>query len=317
MKWDEDQYKQKQASTINIDNAAKKLNELAGPGSKTAVGALLNRFGESQKPEGERILYDPYAIYFINPAILEWEARNPEEAKALREQRELFVPGLKNSIVARARYFEDYIKRSIEEGLEQLAILGAGYDSRAYRIEGLKKIKVFEVDHPTTQIVKKEKIKEIFGHLPNYVTYVPVDFAAGDLGQKLLEMRYDRSRKTLFLMEGLLYYIQPIAVDEILSFIVKNSDKGSTILFDYFPQSVVDGTSKLEVGRNIHDGLAQSEEPLQFGIEEGAVEIFLAQRGFSKIRNVTSDDYKKAYFHGINEERPVCSLLYLAHAVVE
>jgi O-methyltransferase involved in polyketide biosynthesis len=58
-------------------------------------------------------------------------------------------------------------------------------------------------------------------------------------------------------------------------------------------------------------------ELLQFGIEEGEVETFLAQRGFSKIHNVTSDDYKRAYFHGINEGRPVCSLLYFAHAVVE
>ena len=92
------------------DEAAKKLNEIAGPGSKTAIGTLLNRFGESQRPEGERIFYDPYAIYFINPAILEWKVRNPDEAKALREQREQLVPGLKNSIVARARYFDDFVK---------------------------------------------------------------------------------------------------------------------------------------------------------------------------------------------------------------
>ena len=307
-----------QEATTNTysDEAAKKLNEIAGPCSRTAMGALLNRLGESQKPEGERICYDPFAVNFIDPSLLEWEAHNPDEAKALREQRERLVPGLKNSIIARVRYFDDFVQKSIDDGLEQMVILGAGYDSRAYRLERLRKIRIFEIDHPATQIVKIEKIKKIFGDLPDHVAYIPVDFAAEDLGRKLLETRYDRSQKTLFLMEGLLYYLSPIVVDGILSFIVKNSGKGSVILFDYFPQSVVDGSCNLELGRNIHNGLAQIGEPLQFGIEEGTVERFLAERGFSKIQNVTSDDYKRAYFLGVNESRAVCSLMSFVHAVV-
>jgi methyltransferase (TIGR00027 family) len=308
---------QEPTSLTYSDEAAKKLNEIAGPGSRTAMGALLNRFGESQKPEGERICYDPCAVHFIDPSILEWEARNSIEAKALREQRERLVPGLKNSIIARVRYFDDFVQKSIDEGLEQMVILGAGYDSRAYRFEGLKKIRTFEIDHPATQIVKIEKIKKIFGDLPDHVAYIPIDFAAEDLGRKLLETRYDRSQRTLFLMEGLLYYIPPIVVDGIMSFIVKNSGKGSIILFDYFPQSVVDGSCSLEVGRNIHNGLAQIGEPLQFGIEDGTVERFLAERGFSKIKNVTSEDYMMAYFHGVNEGQAVCSLMSFVHAVVE
>ena len=198
-----------------------------------------------------------------------------------------------------------------------MVILGAGYDSRAYRIEGLKKMNVFEGDHPATQAVKMEKIKEIFGGLPDHVVYVPVDLGAEDLGQRLREMGYDRSLKTLFLMEGLLYYLPSKAVDEILSFIVKNSGRGSSILFDYYPQSVVDGNSPLEAGRNVWNHVSQLGEPFLFGIEEGTVEAFLVKRGFSQVRNVTSEDYKKAYFYGINENRAVFSLLSFAHAVIE
>src|SRR5271157_4807433 len=123
----------------------------------------------------------------------------------------------------------------------------------------------------------------------------------------LLESVYNRSQKTLFVMEGLIMYIPPKAVDDILSFIVKNSGKGSSILFDYFLQSVVDGTSELDAAKNIRDYAIQQGEPLQFGIKEGGLETFLAQRGFCRIQDVTSEDYKKAYFHGINEERAVYS----------
>ena len=149
------------------------------------------------------------------------------------------------------RYFDDFTEKSITDGIEQLIILGAGYDTRAYRIEGLKNIKVFEVDHPNTQSFKIQKIKEAFGSIPDHVVYVPVDFEKETFGQKLFDERYNSSKKTLFIMEGLSMYIPPKAVAETLLFIVGNSCNGSAVIFDYYPESVVDGTCKLEIGKNI------------------------------------------------------------------
>lgn len=110
-------------------------------------------------------------------------------------------------------------------------------------------------------------------------------------------------------------YIPPKAVVEVFSFIVENSGKGSAVIFDYYLESVVDGTCKLKIGKNIRNHLIQLGEPLQFGIDEDEIEDFLTQFGFSNIKNVTSEDYKRAYFHGKNENREVCSLLYFAHAL--
>jgi len=305
----------KNAKKEFVETANKLFLEKAGSSSKTAEGIATLRFHESQKPEGERICYDPYAVHFISPEMLEWIARNPDKARARWEQRERILPGIDNSVIARVRYFDEFVKKSINEGLEQLVILGAGYDSRAYRIEGLTKIRVFEVDHPAMQAVKIEKIKKIFDCLPDHVTYIPADLGRDDFGEKLLEMGYSQSKKTLFLMEGLLYYLPPEIVNKILSFISKNSGKGSAITFDYYPPSVVDGSCELEAGRNLYNQLAQYGEPLRFGIND--VEAFLASRGFSQIRNVTSEDYKRAYFHGVNESRTVSILLNFVHAVIE
>ncbi len=101
------------------------------------------------------------------------------------------------------------------------------------------KMKVFEVDHPSAQIVKTDKMKKIFGSLPDRVAYVPVDIGIDDLGQKLVEKGVDKSKKTLFILEGVIFYIPQKMVDYILSFIVMNSGKNSTILFDYLPKYVV------------------------------------------------------------------------------
>ena len=285
--------------------------------SKTAETLAMVRASESKRLEDERICYDPFAIHFVSRAVLEFAARNPEKFKAFVAENERLVPGAGNSCVARVRYIDDVVKSSLAEGLEQLVIFGAGYDTRAYRIDELKKVRVFEVDHPVTQRSKVEKVREIFGSLSDNVTYVPVDLEVDDPGLRLVDNGYDRARKTLFVMEGLLMYLSPAIVDEILSFIVHNSRKGSAIIFDYIPRSVIDGTCELEAGKNWQKGVTDVGEPFLFGIEPGTLEAFLVRRGFTKARNMTSEDYKKAYFRGKNADRTVNSLLSFAYAVVE
>lgn len=93
---------------------------------------------------------------------------------------------------------------------------------------------------------------------------------------------------------------------------VRNSAKGSRILFDYYPQSVVDGDCELEVGRNLHGHLAQLGEPLLFGIQEGAAETFLASRGFSEVREVTSRDFERTYFLGVTRAGK-CAACFTLH----
>lgn len=288
-----------------------------GP-SEMAERIALIRVGESRRPENERICYDPYAIRFISPEILEFAARNPKKYKAEIERLEKLFPGLANSAVARVRYFDDVIKASAADGLEQLVILGAGYDTRAYRIKELKNIKVFEVDHPDTQQIKVEKIKEIFGSLPGHVSYVPLDLEFDKLGQSLAEGGYNRTGKTLFAMEGLLMYLQSETVDEILSFVVQNSGKASAIIFDYGTlRSTSSEDSTSEASKNIRNYTQQRKEHIKFGIKDGMIETFLSERGFSKVQNMTSEDYKKAYFQGKNKDRVVSSLLSFVYAVVK
>jgi len=102
---------------------------------------LFNRFEESLKTLGERICNDQYAAYFIDKKLMDW-ALHPDKVIAMRDENERRNPGFLNSISARVRYFDDFTQRSLERGIEQLVILGAGYDPRAYKIEGLKQIRI-------------------------------------------------------------------------------------------------------------------------------------------------------------------------------
>lgn len=227
------------------------------------------------------------------------------------------LPGLFGCTVCRTRYIDEYLKACRDGGMEQLVILGAGYDSRAYRFDKLKKgIKVFEVDHPLTQRLKIDKVKKILGRLPDHVVYVSIDFDKEQLDKRLFESGYDKTLKTLFIWENVTMYITAEAVDNTLAFVAKNSGEGSSILFNYMFRSVVEGTCELDYAkkiRKLHEGLGS----LKFGIEEGTIEPFLSVRGFHQVKNVTGQFFKDTYLKGINRNRKVCCLCGFATATVE
>jgi methyltransferase (TIGR00027 family) len=270
-----------------------------------------------RRPEGERICHDPLARYFLS-SFYRTLGRLPSLARAYRWLRERRCPGLRGGILARTRFIDERLAACLGEGLTQLVILGAGYDSRAYRTEGVRAgVRVFEVDHPATQQVKIARLRALFGSLPDHVTFVPVDFCTDDLAGRLLEEGYDRRRKTLFVWEGVTYYIPAAAVDDTLSFVASSSGPGSSIVFDCFPRAVADGTSTLKEARGMHRFLRRHGEPLLFGLDPEEIEPFLRARGFGRVEIMSPTACKEAWFHGVNADMHVSEMFRFVHAYRE
>lgn len=289
-----------------------------GKPSQTAEIQAMRRAIESTKPEDERICYDPYAQHFLSTRY-RIIGKSHFLASALHwylyERR---LPGFFGFTVARVRYMDDYSESCVKDGIKQLVILGAGYDSRAYRIEGLKgRVMVFEVDHTATQRVKEEKIKKIFGSLPDDVVYVAIDFDKERLDKRLFESGYDRNVKTLFIWEGVTPFLTAEAVDETLAFVVNNSGKESSIVFDYLVRSDEYTPSEQRLIGKLTGLHSQMGELLKFSIQRSAVEEFLSKRGFNRVVNATIDDLKDLYFRGKNERRRVFAPVAIVHATVK
>jgi methyltransferase (TIGR00027 family) len=204
--------------------------------------------------------------------------------------------------MARDRYIDDILQEFLNEGLQQLVILGAGYDSRAYHFE-LAGVKTFEVDHPATQADKLSKLRTIFEKLPEHVTYVPIDFNTQTLEERLLDSGFDPKRKTLFIWQGVTMCLTSDAVNSTLSFVVNRSGEGSAIVFDYVYRSVLEGIQKHGEISGMRRYRFMTGERLTFGIPEGTVETFLKERGFRQVKDVNVDDLKAAYFTGKNSGR--------------
>lgn len=274
--------------------------------SFTAKGIATLRAVESAKPENQRLFYDPYAKLFAG-RMLFWLSKLVMDTGYAGKRG----PGVPEFIAARVRYIDDYLLACVKEDLQQLVILGAGYDSRAYRFAGiLSGVKVFEVDHPASLKDKREKLNK-YDVDYRHVVYVPVDFNTDSLGERLEQHGYSAQNKTLFIWEGVTYYLESQAVDATLSFIAGNSGKGSSVIFDYTYTWVISGDCRRGEIIRMKRYRRLTNEGFIFGIEEGKISEFLKARGFSEVVNAGSEDFKRMYYGDSNKEvAPVYSIVH-------
>jgi methyltransferase (TIGR00027 family) len=275
----------------------------------------LSRALESRKPPQQRICFDPFAEGFLSPAY-----KLPLLAQSLRDGAEKLIErlfaGHHYYVIARTRYFDEFLRRQLQANPQQLVILGAGYDSRPYRFaDHLENVAVFEVDHPATSAAKQAKLQRLLGTLPGNVKFVPVDFNVEKLADKLRQGGYAEGRKSIFLWEGVTPYLTAEAVDEVLRFIVSSGGSGSVVLFDYVVKSVLDGTCGMRGAREEFGKMSRSAEPFTFGIVDGGAEPFLEARGFRKVVDVGSSELKAEFFGG-NQDAYVKPWWRMVHAAV-
>jgi len=119
---------------------------------------------------------------------------------------------------------------------------------------------------------------------------------------------YVPSEKTLFIWEGVTYYLEKESVRQTLQFVVENSGSGSKLAFDYYPPEIVDGTTKDRLGKSMYELVKKIGEPYKFGINVEDIDGFLGEHHFSHIQKYSSKDIRNLYFHRDNKKRKVSDL---------
>jgi methyltransferase (TIGR00027 family) len=159
-------------------------------------------------------------------------------------------------------------------------------------------------------------MKSILGNLPGHVRYVPVVLGVDSLAQKLLESGYNRALRTLFVVEGLLMYIPPPAVDGLLSFMASSAGPGSSLVADVFDKSVVDGSSPLREAQVLRQFVESEGAPLQFGIRVDDIADFFKQSGFSEARLESASNCKQKFFPEASQDRKVSPMFHFVKAML-
>ena len=174
-----------------------------------------------------------------------------------RLTRKLFdrlVPGAVAYFNARTRHFDAIVSQQIDAGIDQLVVLGAGFDSRAMRFDArLGDVRVFEVDVADVLALKLRHLAATGRELPPRVVQVAIDFSTEPLG-KLSAYGFRSDVRTLFLWEGVAMYLRDEDVSGVLQFVRDHSRPGSTLAFDYVTARSSTGTTRATEPANSRGG---------------------------------------------------------------
>jgi methyltransferase (TIGR00027 family) len=269
-----------------------------GRASRTAEHNALFRALESCLPEDRRLFRDPFAA-----AALTWPlslvarlAKVPGLRRGILGIIDRRWPGVRTSLAARTRLIDDAIVRTLDEPIEQIVILGAGFDSRAYRLPGLGRRPVFEVDHPDTQVAKRAALARVLADVPGNVRFVATDFTRSDLEARMRAAGYRESVRTLVLWEGVTNYLTEDAVDATLGWCTRAAP-GSLVLFTYVHRDVLTRPHVFAGIDQLFAALERAGERFTFGLEPDELPGFLARRGLRLESDVGCAEYRERYYH--------------------
>ena len=156
----------------------------------TAFGVGTLRALEGRNPQGVRLFDDPVAERLLTgfPALV--VGNRPLRAAFVRLM-DLAAPGFFGLVVCRTRVIDDACRDALAEGAAQVVILGAGMDTRPYRMDEMRMARIWELDLPAVQAAKKSAITRALRHLPTDVHYVPADLATQRVADVLADNGFD------------------------------------------------------------------------------------------------------------------------------
>lgn len=265
--------------------------------SETALFAALRRTLANKEFGDEKFGPDHLAEYFLPPHFRFFLKFKKIQANTKEKLNEA-LPGLTEYMIARTAYFDGLFVDTLKKDFPQIVLLGIGYDTRAYRFAELNKgTKIFELDIAPTQNQKKIYLKKARIEIPKNVKFVSIDFNKEFLGDVLEKAGFEGQEKTLFIWEGVTYYLDAESVDATLNFVSKSSHPESIIAFDYTlsvsEENLANYYGVKEFAQTMREHHAAEE--LTFSIREGEIELFLEGRNLKMLEHLDNQEIEKKF----------------------
>jgi methyltransferase (TIGR00027 family) len=200
--------------------------------------------------------------------------------------------GLVEHLRIRTRAIDEALIEATAGGVRQVVVLGAGLDARAWRMDELAATTVFEVDHPSTQALKKKRI----GDAPlraRAIELVGVDFERDDLEACLARAGHDAAAPTFWIWEGVTPYLTPAAIEATIAIAARRSAPESVLAMTY-------GTPRLAsvprpMKRVVGPAFRILGEPLRGLMPIERAHELVREHGFAVIRDESIADLARRY----------------------
>ena len=271
--------------------------------SRTALMIARQRAAHQVLDHGS-ILHDPFAMTILREDekdVLQFANQHP-----LASIGRLFTS-------ARTRIAEDALSGAVERGVRQIVILGAGLDTFALRNpHGTRKIVIYEVDHPTTQAWKVERMAEAQIALPPWLIFVPVDFEQDDLGDTLVAAGFQQNSPAFFTWLGVVPYLTQEAIDSTLGYI--SSIQNSEVVFDYLEPADAFSEELRQLEKARDEQLKKLGEHSVSRFEPSGMAAILRSHGFRGIEDINFQQIRSRFGHAVQGLAPGQAGLHVVHA---
>ncbi|MCP4020723.1 MAG: SAM-dependent methyltransferase, partial [Desulfobacteraceae bacterium] len=265
--------------------------------SQTALMAAIYRASANKEYNNGKLGPDFLAQFFIPPHVRFFIKFQFIRTRGIKKS-DRRTPGIWEYMLARTAFFDDVFQDALKKKIPQIVLLGAGYDTRAYRYANLNTdSQIIELDIATTQqrkirCLKKEKID-----IPDQVTYAPINFNTQSLLTVLQSTGYDRQKPSVFLWEGVTYYLEPDAIDATFKLIGQSAHPQSCIAFDYAVSVTKENIETLYGLKKFTEiwKKYRKQEPFKFSIDEGKIELFLEKRGLKLLKHLDNRQIENKY----------------------
>jgi methyltransferase (TIGR00027 family) len=258
--------------------------------SGTAFGTLYMRVVHQLLDAQPLILLDPPAMTLLG------EDKVKEIKKNHKHHRTLEARALRTHVVLRSRFAEDRLAEAVERGVTQYVILGAGFDTFAFRQpEWARNLKIFEIDQPASQAQKHSRLADAGMAIPSNLHFVEIDFERESLHDGLSRHEVSMTEPTFFSWLGVTMYLQEEATDAVLKTIAQFPSKSEVVFTFTQPPDSLSG-----VESKFHSMLSKvvnnSGEPFVSFFTPDAIENKLREIGFKNIAVLSNEEAGKRYF---------------------
>lgn len=260
-----------------VDVANRRLDRTA---SLTAQLNAAQRAAETLRPAARRLLDDPYSRHFVEHPALRAILAHPRSADAALRVVDRVWGGLHAHVALRVRYADDACQAAIDAGIDQLVLLGAGFDTTSLR-RATASVTVFEVDAPTTQAHKRPVVERLSAARHSRQTvWVPCDFEQDGLCERLLDSGFDPARPSLVIWLGVTPYLTRAAIDATLGDLAEICAPGSRLIVDYICAGVVASQTPWKSAGRVARMVARRGEPYRSDFTESGLNEMLSAHDF-------------------------------------
>ncbi len=301
--------------------------------NKSSVTALITAYGRAYHSinESPKIFDDFLAKQMITEEEYEGISNNlsgginfcvPDKAELCKDKEAALKMVIQNQIapisLSRSRYTEEMLKTAVKFGVKQYVILGAGFDTFAFRNkELLNSIEIFELDFPATQELKLNRIKRAGWDMPSNLHFIPVDFSKNNFIEAIKKSTFDTTKLSFFSWLGVTYYLSKDEIVNTLRSIADVSPKGSSVVFDYPDCNIFDTSKTTRRVQNMVHAAIQCGEPMKSSYSYSELVSDLEKTNFQLYEHLTPLEIQQNYFEGRTDDYRAFENVNFALAVKE